>query len=331
MRPDVEPPRDFVDRLMRGLLGRVDNLADFLRCARPVLAGNFAFERGRPDTREFITEDWRRREADLLFEIPYRWAAREIEVLVWVLLEHQSRTDTLVPLRMLFESVMAWAQQWQHWAGRLPPRSALRLQPVFPIVLYTGSRPWGSNETLRDMVDAPPELLELVPDWGPIFWNLSQRTTAELLGAGPFMQLLAVMRASETDQFQGVYRQASANLAALAATQMVRWQELLHGLLSFVLRERPLAEHDALVQVIRETNRPREMEVSTMARTIAEHLIEQGELHATRRLLRRALERKFGPLHESILQRIEACNDVPRLEEAALQAPELEKPEDLSL
>jgi hypothetical protein len=316
---------------MRGPLGQVDNLADFLRHARPVLAANFAFERGRPDTREFVTEDWRRREADLLFAIPYRWAQREIEVLVWVLLEHQSRTDTLVPLRMLFETAMAWAQQWQHWSARPTPRGTLRLQPVFPIVLYTGSRPWGSNQTLRDMVDAPPELLELVPNWGPIFWNLSERTSAELLGAGPFMQLLAVMRASETDQFQGVYRQASANLAALASSQLVRWQQLLHGLLSYVLRERPPAEHDALVQVIRETNRPRETEVSTMARTIADDLIEQGELKTARRFLRDLLEEKFGPLPEAILQQIQASQDVEKLRTAVLAIRKMESLDQFSL
>jgi hypothetical protein len=162
---------------------------------------------------------------------------------------------------------------------------------------------------------------------------LSERTTAELLGAGPFMQLLAVMRAgnAETDAFQGVYRQALVNLAPLAAVQVVRWQELLHGLLSFALRERPDGEHDALVDVVRQTNRPRETEVSTMVKTIADHLMEQGEVRAMRRFLRRSLEDKFGPLPEAVLQRIEACGEVQKLEEAARKTPRLEKLDDLVL
>ena len=82
--------------------GSQDNLADFLRAARPALAANLAFERGGPVSREFITEDWKRREADLLFEVPYRWAERQVELLVWVLLEHQSDTNVAVPLRLLF-------------------------------------------------------------------------------------------------------------------------------------------------------------------------------------------------------------------------------------
>src|SRR5579859_4342907 len=109
MRPTGEPPRDFVDRLIRTLLSRAANLADFIHSARPRLATGFDFTQVRPAGREFITEDWRAREADLLFEIPYRWGEDQAEVLVWLLLEHQSDTDTLAPLRALFETVMAWA------------------------------------------------------------------------------------------------------------------------------------------------------------------------------------------------------------------------------
>jgi hypothetical protein len=88
---------------------------------------------------------------------------------------------------MLVECAMAWVRQWQGWKERPSPHGSLRLRPVLPIVLYTANRPWGSNEKFRDLVDGPPELLESVPDWGPIFYNLSGHSTQELLGAGPFM------------------------------------------------------------------------------------------------------------------------------------------------
>ncbi len=111
MRPTGDLPRDFTDRLMRGVLVRPENLGDFVRHAQPRLAAGFVFEQARPASREFVTEDWRRREADLLFEVPYRRGQGQADVLVWVLLEHQSDTDTVVPLRLLFESVMAWSGQ----------------------------------------------------------------------------------------------------------------------------------------------------------------------------------------------------------------------------
>jgi hypothetical protein len=333
MRPTANPPRDFIDRLMRSLLSRRENFADFVRVARPRLAPGLDLDQARPAAREFLLDDWRRREADLLFEVPYRWVERQTEVLVWILLEHQSDTDTLVPLRTLLETVMAWSRQWQAWQERPPPRGSLRLRPVVPIVLYTANLPWGSNETIRDLVDAPPELMEFVPDWGPFFWNLSERPAEEYLAAGPMMQVLAVMRAGEEAPpvFQDVYRRASSNLASLAASEVVRWQELIQGLLSYGLRRRPPPERETLVGIVRETNGPRQNEVTTMAQTIAEDLMEQGGARALRGALRELLELKYGTLPESVLQRVEACTDVQRLRRAVVKTATLEKLEDLEL
>jgi hypothetical protein len=337
MRPTGDLPRDFIDRLMRGVLVRPENLGDFVTSARPRLAANFVFELASPVKREFVTEDWRRREADLLFEVPYRRGQGETDVLVWVLLEHQSDTDTMVPLRMLLEAVMAWSGQWQAWQQRPAPRGPLRLRPLVPLVLYTANRPWGSNETLRDLVEAPPELLDLVPQWGPIFWNLSEHPAEELLMAGPLMQLLAVMRVGEeeTAVFQDVLRRASANLASLAGPQVVRWQELIHGLLSYTTWRRPEAELAALVSVVQQTNPGKDREVSAMAETMAEHLMQQGATQARledrRSAIRAFLQDKFGELPEPVLQRIASCADLERLWAALRQAPYLEKLEDLKL
>jgi hypothetical protein len=336
MRPTTETPRDFIDRLIRTLLGRAANLADFMRVAKPLLAPGFDFTRARPSQREFITDDWRRREADLLFEIPYRWGVDQ-EVLVWVLLEHQSDTDAIAPLRVLFETMMAWAGEWRAWRQRPVPRGSLRIHPVVPIVLYTANLPWGSNEMVRDLVEGPPELLAFLPNWGPYFWNLSDRSVEDLLAAGPFMQIMAVMRAEGEDAttFRDIVRRASANLSSLSESEMVRWQELIQGLLSYVLRRRPRPEHDPLVEIVRETNWRREVEVTVMVQTMADYLMEQGEargeLKLARRLLRSVLEKHLGALPEGVLQRIESCDDVQRLGNAIISAPQLAKLEDLEL
>ena len=42
------------------------------------------------------------------------------------------------------------------------------------------------------------------------------------------------------------------------------------------------------------------------------------------------LEQKYGPLPESVLQRIEGCNQVQKLEEAVLAAPQLANPEEVA-
>ncbi len=206
-----------------------------------------------------------------------------------------------------------------------------------PIVLYTADLPWGSNESLRDLIEGPPELRDLAPDWRPFFWNLSEHPAEELLSGGPMMQLLAAMRArrEETSAYEAVCRRAATNLSSLSDTDMVRWQELNHGLLSIGFRYRPSTEHQALVEIVRETNRRQEGEVSRMAETIANYLMEKGQVRgqllAYREIVRALLEAKHGPLPESILQRIDACDDCQRLLNAAVKAPQLARVEDLEL
>src|SRR3954451_23307075 len=112
---DDQPIRDLADKAIRDSLTPPDNLRQFLEQAVPHLAPAFDCRRARLLTREFPLEDWRRREADLPFEIPYRIGDQEVWALVCVLIEHQSDTDPLMPLRLLLFATLYWDRQWRDW------------------------------------------------------------------------------------------------------------------------------------------------------------------------------------------------------------------------
>ena len=59
--------------------------------------------------------------------------------------------------------------------------------------------------------------------------------------------------------------------------------------------------------------------------------IERGQLLASRRLLCRLLENRFGPLADDLRQRINETLDLDRLEHASLQCPSLRSLDDLEL
>src|SRR5262249_31599308 len=132
--PQPEPLHDLLDRWMRETLLHPANLRAFLRAAVPQLADAFDCESARLIDREFPLDDWRRREADVPFEVPYNVGGESGTALVFLLIEHQSDTDTLVPLRTLYYAVVYWDRQWQAWTRLPSPRPPLRLNPVLPIV-----------------------------------------------------------------------------------------------------------------------------------------------------------------------------------------------------
>jgi hypothetical protein len=211
MTPHHEPPRNLPDQVIRDSLTHAANLREFLNEVLPRLADGFDCEHANPISREFLWDDWRNREADLPLEIPFHSSAGEWTAIVCVLIEHQSDTDTMMPLRALYFGVGYWDRKLKSWASQKPPRSPLKLPPVLPIILYTGPTPWGSNRTITDLLGEPKEFHAFAPKWEPIFWNLADYTPRQLLdSSSPWMRMLAVIRVerAEQDEFQAVFAEA---------------------------------------------------------------------------------------------------------------------------
>jgi hypothetical protein len=349
MRPSSDPPRDLADRVIRQALRHPDNLRAFLRQVVPTLADNFDCERRRLLDREFPLEGWRRREADLPFEIPYRLGDGERSALVYVLLEHQSAEDPAMPLRLLVFTALYWERQWKAWTESPAPKDALELSPVLPLVLYTGEGAWQNNRTLHDLLAEPAEFHGFVPQWGPLFWELGQHSADELLDSGDaWQQVLAVLRAQgepRPEDFERVFVEAMRRTEDLANRDHVRWCDLINIMLSWARARRPRQERDALQAAAEAavTDANRKKEVRIMGKTIAEAEYEEGRLKglsegetkgalATRRAdLRDLLTDRFGPLPESVNQAIDSVTDVNRLATAFRKALRLENLADLEL
>ena len=276
-----EPLRDLPDRAIRQALPHPANLHAFLRQTVPSLADSFNCQRARLLQREFLLDDWRHREADLPFEVPYRLGDQELPALVYVLVEHQSAEDPAMPLRLLLFVALYWERQWRAWEQHAAPRPPLRLSPVLPLVLYTGAGPWENNRTLHDLLGEPAEFHGFVPQWGPLFWQLAEHSAEGLLDSGDaWQQTLAVLRAQAADResFERVYVTAMRQLEPLAGQDHVRWSELMRIILSWGLWRRPGQERQSLLAAAQETqtNVERQKEVGLMAQTIAESIWEEG-------------------------------------------------------
>ena len=178
---DESPVHGFLDRAMRQSLQHADNLRALLRQVVPDLAEGFLCERARPLEREFLLGDWRRRESDVLIEIPYRSSTDEQTALVCILFEHLSGPDPRVPLRLLVYAVCYWERQWKAWEETKAPRPPLRLTPILPIVLHTGQPTSNRHRQLSDLLSAPEAFHAFAPVWRPLFWDLAEQSSAVLL------------------------------------------------------------------------------------------------------------------------------------------------------
>jgi hypothetical protein len=110
-RSYTDLPHDFPDRAIREALLQAKNLRALLRDVAPAVADHLDYDRLEVIKLTFLLDDWRRRENDVLIRIPFRDPGDGREVLLCILIEHQSTADQAMPLRLLVYAVLYWEQE----------------------------------------------------------------------------------------------------------------------------------------------------------------------------------------------------------------------------
>ena len=156
--PSDDPPiREFADRGILWLLESPQNLADLLRLLSSELAAHLDFTHVQRINRSFVPPNLHKQEADMLVRIPLlNPSTPQLEMLVYILVEHQSEPDEVMGLRLLSYLVQVWELERREWQRKRIPQGERRLTPIVPVVFYTGTRRWDRVPTVADLMDLPP-------------------------------------------------------------------------------------------------------------------------------------------------------------------------------
>lgn len=348
MDPLSPPPlRNFPDAAMRWILESPANVRGLLLAVAPEIADRIAYGRLRALPRTFIQTSFREREADLVLRAPYRArdGSPEREVWIYLLLEHQSSRDPLLPFRLLFYMVQLWEAERREQEEAKVPDGQQRLSPILPVVVYTGRREWDRLGSLAELCDTPPELGGFLPRFDCVFFNVGTAGPERLeAGGDPFGGLLRLLHdeAAPAAVFKAVVEDACRRFRGLQATgDPERWWRLTWFVVGLILHRRPSDEQAPLLEVVRQAIGDAEImrEVEVMAKTYAEDLIERGmaigaererelgkelglelgkeigRTHAKRETLLELMRLKFGPLPAEVEARVAGLSDIARLDE----------------
>jgi len=142
------------DALFKAVFSERKNaLALFRQTLPPGLAKAIDARSVRAEPGGFTDDELKEVERDLLFSARLRGGER---FLVYLLVEHQSTVDPLMPLRLLRYVVRVW-ERW----GRENP-GVHPIPAVYPLVLHQGPRPWSGPRRLADLLDLPGDLLDAI-------------------------------------------------------------------------------------------------------------------------------------------------------------------------
>jgi hypothetical protein len=248
---------------------------------------------------------------------------RKKRLTLTILIELQMQPDRLMMLRVLEYLVQVWKSQVKQHGEKHKSLANVKLSPVLPVVLHTGSYAWEKMGSLLDLMEDAEDFRAVTPSFEPLFVSLPDLSESDLENrGGSFGQVLALVKARKARRgpFAARLSQTVAKLEELTGPQRLRRLELLCYVEAFVYHAREVTEHGALRERINAALRNDEsrLEVDMVRRTLADvHRDEgrlEGELAERKRTLLELLRLRFS-LPPEMAQAIEATQDGDQLAE----------------
>ncbi len=268
----------FSDKSIRWLLQERENVQGLIEIVADELVELIDFSQLELQNRSFISNTLREQESDLLFSVPFNSGSETDELLIYILIEHQSTVDVSMGFRLLFYMMNIWDTQRQQWETDNVSKSEWRLQPILPIVLYSGDRRWLVPLSLTAIMDIPDILNRFVPKFDTLFLSVKEVDPHELTKSDhPFGWLLTVLHNEKADKQTIIdsLTEVLTFLNTLEPEQSEQRLRAIHYILLFIINRRNADEHSELIELVQQQTD--EMEVETMAKTMADVYIEQGK------------------------------------------------------
>jgi predicted transposase YdaD len=320
--------RHFRENGLKLLLQDPGNARDLMALTATPLLDRLDFAQMTVDPTTYIAADYRHLASDLVLQVPLRTGRGRGTITVYILIEHQSEPDPLMRLRVLDYVLQIYKRQVRDWLARHSSLRGFSLDPVLPVVLYTGTASWPDLPRLVDLVKQGAELGDMVPDMGLLYVNLPDTAATTLEASGPLGWVLELIqqRRAQPEAFRALVVRVVQRLEEMPVRERQRWLELLSYVHAMVYHDREKSEREELREVIVASVRTdeRRQEVETLFMTGAEALREEGRqegaLSTARDTLRELFRSKFGRVPRAVERTIRSSDDLGQLKAWVVRA-----------
>ena len=254
----------------------------------------------------FVQEDLNEYFSDLLYRVSF---SRNESGYIYLLFEHKSYPQRLLPLHLLEYMVNIWKQEIK--------QSNLKDLPlIVPLVLYHGQEGW-EHVKLKDIITGPRETLAAyIPDFEYVFYDLSSISDEDIkktvmTGVG----LLALKYSRDPKSTHKLPEIFSLLRQLLNQDTGLRYLETVLRYLLNTLEEADLHE---IKEIANTTLSPDQEEIIM---TIAEKLrqegyqqgTEQGSRQKAREDILEVLQAKFDDVHPALSKKVHNINELDLL------------------
>jgi len=320
----VTEPKQHHDALFKKTFSEVEHAAaEFRAVLPPPLVALTDFSTLALCPGSFVDETLAGSQSDLLFTVQ----VANRPAFLYILFEHQSTPDKLMPLRLL-RYVLRILER--HVEGKTA-RTALPLPVVIPVVLHHGEGQWAVARRLEDLFDSDlvtqGGLEEVIPRLGFVLDDLSglpdEQLEGRALGLVPALTLWALRDARSPTRLVRSFGHWAEAMAELLRAPNGR--EALWTLFRYIT----LVADDSVATTLAAAIPDAKSQVKEALMTLAEKWMADGEAkgkaEGKAEALRKLLTLKFGPLPEATASRLATATqtDVDRWLELVLTADTL--------
>jgi len=244
--------------------------------------------------------------SDVLYKI--RFFKKAEPTFLYVLAEHQSSVDKLMPFRL-----------WQYivaiWAEYLKKNKGNKLPLVIPLVFYNGSKKYDGVRDIRELIQAPMELIEQFL-LKPFYLVDVHEIKDEELRNQQWSALMEFV-------MKHAYEKEALNFVQLFSELLNRVlqengsTDFVTSVLKYFMSQVGTANPDKLVKILEaELSKSKKSEIMATIETIESYLIkkgmqqgvQQGIKQGERTVLECLLQDKFSKIPDDYHQQIEEAN-----------------------
>jgi hypothetical protein len=304
----VQPPTPH-DTLVKAIFADPEHAAGELRhLLDPAFAARVVWSSLRLVSGSFVDDTLRGRHTDLLFSariLTDNAGGETVEVLVYLLFEHQSTDDPLMPFRLLLYIVRVWEK-----IVRETP-SLRRLPAILPMVLHHSERGWVSPTTLHGILDLDAKAMAVVGKHLPQFEMMLDDLGAQSDDSLRSRAVSAIGRLA-------LFCLRHAREPQVLLEQLRRWVDLIREIQAapggsealvliwrYILVTNGQASPEAVVAQLLDVVG---VEHSEEIMTAGEQLIERGMKVGQEKILLKLLRARFGALPDAAAARIHAAD-----------------------
>ncbi len=302
-KTDIAHPHDL---LARTILADTELAADLLRNYLPPEWGAILeWDSLQRESGETVIPALSTLMGDLRYSARFKGSGEELEVFVF--LEHQSRADPFMSLRMLGYIHAAYRQ-------RLPAlKKGERFPYPLPVVLYHGKTPWKKIPSLRDLIAAPPGMASDILQLPICLIDLAAMPVAQLRGHPMVCTLLDSLQSASAGTLPTRLQSIIARLRGLGKERRIQsWTEALATYYYTLVQGEVADIIDDLARAF--TGLYSKREAKAMMLTVAEKLHREGMAEGKIGSVITVLESRFDSVPSALQKKLRNLRNDSRLE-----------------